>query len=361
MSVQLITALTPEAALPYPNPGADYIAEAVNSYVLWDVVKAQLIGHQPNPIIRVEDAVPIPGQLLLEAGPSTNPRAIPQNHRSYGPPILQLKVVSNGAILGHLYKAFVDSDTRTPPGEEGESAVKKKRSYNSSKRMKPDSDLQQSRAASRRKQLRCSLENVNEALTFPCPCTANCMMKVSQKDVLDERTFFYNEPFAKRVEYILSKFDHPGFSEGRMMFVSGQTVSKPAFWTIYGFVRQTFYNYESAYRMGQRVGFHGNNGTFKPKDTTLFAKAYLKTLFEQTAEPLPHIECKNDATDGITYRLPKAYSRDDVYNEIREKWLLLTCHRFRKLLLRTFGRRISLTMGSTTVVPLLNAHSASIS
>ncbi|KAL3699738.1 hypothetical protein R1sor_017760 [Riccia sorocarpa] len=113
------------------------------------------------------------------------------------------------------------------------------------------------------------------------------MMKVSQKDVLDERTFFYNEPFAKRVEYILSK--------------------------------QTFYNYESAYRMGQRVGFHGNNGTFKPKDTTLFAKASLKTFFEQTAEPLPHIECKNDETDGITYRLPKAYSRDDVYNKICEK------------------------------------------
>ncbi|KAL3676629.1 hypothetical protein R1sor_026577 [Riccia sorocarpa] len=417
MSVQLITALTPEAALPYPNSGADFIAEAVNSYVLWDVVKAQLIGHQPAPFVNLDDVgctveddvpIPIPGQILLEAGPSTNPRAIPQNHRSYGLadeyyfklrenwsnvemvllsiiegvpivegiifrpfakscidglevreqfagvlviaiiedcdpilvdrdfpnfytegprtmrwPILKLKVVSNGAILGHLYKAFVDSDTPTPPSEEAESAVKKKRSYNSIKRMKPDSDLQQSRAASRRKQLRCSLENVNDALTSRCPCTSDCMMKVSQKDVLDERTFFYNEPFAKRVEYILSKFDHPGFSDGRMMFVPGQTVCKPAFWTIYGFVRQTFYNYESAYRMGQRVGFHGNNGTFKPKDTTLFAKASLKTFFEQTAEPLPHIECKNDETYGITYRLPKAYSRDDVYNEIREKMVVV--------------------------------------
>ncbi|KAL3694844.1 hypothetical protein R1sor_008495 [Riccia sorocarpa] len=388
MSVQLISALTPEAALPYPNSGADYIAEAVNSYVLWDVVKAQLIGHQPDQFVTVEDVVPIPGQLLLEAGPSTNPRAIPQNHMSYGPtdeyyfklrenwsnvdvvllskiegvpiaegiifrpfakscidglevgeqfagvlvvaviedadpilidrdlpnfyaegprtmrwPILQLKVVSNGAILGHLYKAFVDSDTRTPPGEEAESAVKKKRSYNSSKRMKPDSDLQQSRAASRRKQLRCSLENVNEALTFPCPCTANCMMKVSQKDVLDERTFFYNEPFAKRVEYILSKFDHPEFSE-----------------------RQ-------------------NDVRFRADHTTLFAKASLKTFFEQTAEPLPHIECKNDATDGITYRLSKAYSRDDVYNKIREKMVAVNMSTISKAAFENIWKKDFLNYG----------------
>ncbi|KAL3681001.1 hypothetical protein R1sor_023957 [Riccia sorocarpa] len=222
-----------------------------------------------------EDAVPIRGQLLLEAGPSTTPRVIPQKPKAYGStneyyfkrrenwsnvevvllsliegvpiaegiifrpfakscidskevgeqfagvlvvaviedvdpvlidrglpnfytegprtmrwPILKLKVVSNGAILGHLYKAFVDPDTHTALSEEAESAGKKKRSYNSIKRMKPDSDLQQSRAAR----------------------------------------------------------------------------------------------------------------TFKPKDTTLFAKASLKAFFEQTAETLPHIECKNDESDGITYR-----------------------------------------------------------
>ncbi|KAL3698028.1 hypothetical protein R1sor_012104 [Riccia sorocarpa] len=172
MSVQLITALTPEAALPYPNSGADFIAEAVSSYVLWDVVKAQLIWHQPAPFVNlddvgctVEDAVPIPipDQLLLEAviedaDPILVDRDLP-NFYIEGPrtmrwPILKLKVVSNGAILGHLYKAFVASNTRTPPSEEAEFVVKKKRSYNSIKRMKPDSDLQQSRAASRKKQLR---------------------------------------------------------------------------------------------------------------------------------------------------------------------------------------------------------------
>ncbi|KAL3689376.1 hypothetical protein R1sor_015685 [Riccia sorocarpa] len=48
-------------------------------------------------------------------------------------------------------------------------------------------------------------------------------------------------------------------------------------------------------------------------------KACMKTFFQQTAEPLPHKESKNENTDGILYRLPKAYSRDDVYKEISRK------------------------------------------
>ncbi|KAL3700479.1 hypothetical protein R1sor_018501 [Riccia sorocarpa] len=77
------------------------------------------------------------------------------------------------------------------------------------------------------------------------------MRKVSKKDVCEEREFFYKEPYAKRIEYILTKFDHEGFAEGKMLFVHRQTICKPAFWTIYGFVKQTFYNYEGAYKMGE--------------------------------------------------------------------------------------------------------------
>ncbi|KAL3697906.1 hypothetical protein R1sor_011982 [Riccia sorocarpa] len=61
------------------------------------------------------------------------------------------------------------------------------------------------------------------------------------------------------------------------------------------------------------------HGTFKPKDTTIFARAYMKSFFQQTAEPLPHKESRNENTDGIIYRLPKALSRDDVYREILGK------------------------------------------
>ncbi|KAL3682990.1 hypothetical protein R1sor_001012 [Riccia sorocarpa] len=45
----------------------------------------------------------------------------------------------------------------------------------------------------------------------------------------------------------------------------------------------------------------------------------MKSFFQQTAEPLPHKESRNENTDGIIYRLPKAVSRDDVYREILGK------------------------------------------
>ncbi|KAL3699729.1 hypothetical protein R1sor_017751 [Riccia sorocarpa] len=165
------------------------------------------------------------------------------------------------------------------------------------------------------------------------------MQKVSKKDVCEEREFFYREPYAKRIEYILTKFDHDGFAEGKMLFVRGQTICKPAFWTIYGFVKQTFYNYEGAHKMGQRVGFHGNHGTLKPKDTTLFAKACMKTFFQQAAEPLPHKESRNPNTDGIVYRIPKIYTRDDVYEEIRSKMLAVNLARISKIAFNDIWRK----------------------
>ncbi|KAL3675266.1 hypothetical protein R1sor_025214 [Riccia sorocarpa] len=45
----------------------------------------------------------------------------------------------------------------------------------------------------------------------------------------------------------------------------------------------------------------------------------MKSFFQQTAEPLSHKENRNENTDRIIYRLPKALSRDDVYREILGK------------------------------------------
>ncbi|KAL3685594.1 hypothetical protein R1sor_003616 [Riccia sorocarpa] len=137
------------------------------------------------------------------------------------------------------------------------------------------------------------------------------MRKMDKKDVLDERIFFYNEPFSKRLECILTKFDHPGFEKAYILFKTLE-VCKSAFWTIYGFVRQTYYNYEGAYKLGQRIGFHGNH-------ELNYSASVLTHFGGKTAEPLPHKESKNENTDGIFYRLPKAYSRDDIYKEISRK------------------------------------------
>ncbi|KAL3675438.1 hypothetical protein R1sor_025386 [Riccia sorocarpa] len=233
-------------------------------------------------------------------------------------PILHLRIASNGAILGNLYKAFEDVGTRGAQTGDEDMPVKKKRAYNSAKRTKPNPEVLLQRRLNQKKMSMCTPDKISECLRFTCTCSRECMRKVDKEDIIDEQSFFYNEPYTRRVEYILSKFDHPGFEQGYMLFRTLE-VCKKTFYTLYGFVKQTFYNYKKAYTMGQRVGFHDNSGTFKPKDTTIFARACMKSFFQQTAEPLPHKESRNENTDGIIYRLPKALSRDDVYREILGK------------------------------------------
>ncbi|KAL3698128.1 hypothetical protein R1sor_012204 [Riccia sorocarpa] len=255
-------------------------------------------------------------------------------------PILRLKVVANGAILGHLYKAFLDSDLPQSQNDTSKNDdTRKKRSYNGLKRSKPDPLAAARKQENKRKEKRLTEKSINACLSYVCSCKNECMRKVSKKDVCEEREFFYKESYAKRIEYILTKFNHEGFAEGKMLFVHGQTICKPAFWTIYGFVKQTFYNYEGAYKMGQRVGFHGNHGTLKPEDTTLFAKACMKTFFQQAAEPLPHKESRNPNTDGIVYRIPKIYTRDDVYEEIRSKMLAVNLAPISKIAFNDIWRK----------------------
>ncbi|KAL3687056.1 hypothetical protein R1sor_013365 [Riccia sorocarpa] len=188
-------------------------------------------------------------------------------------PILHLRIVSNGAILGHLHKAFENTGTRGAQTGDEDMPVKKKRAYNSVKRTKPNLEVLLQRKLNQKKMSMCTPEKINECLRFTCTCTRECMRKVDKKDIIDERSFFYNKPYTRRVEYILSKFDHPSFEDD----------------------------------------------TFKPKDTTIFARACMKSFFQQTAEPLPHKESRNENTDGIIYRLPKALSRDDIYRKILGK------------------------------------------
>ncbi|KAL3680659.1 hypothetical protein R1sor_023615 [Riccia sorocarpa] len=333
ISVQLCSSLRPDFILPYPSPGANTVGEAVNSFAIWDISKVYPMRElpqsqyqappEPTPnastqvladehqstsrgrestvrpedqlffkvrknwanvevtLLSIVESLPIADGIIFlpfsnscvgqvrvgeqyarvlvstvqsEVDPTIFDKDLPNFHPddpiTVRWPILHLRIASNGAILGNLYKAFEDAGTRGAQTGDEDMPVKKKRAYNSAKRTKPT--------------------------------LRECMRKVDKKDIIEERSFFYNEPYTRRVEYILSKFDHPSFEEGYMLF-------------------RTF------------------GGTFKPKDTTIFARACMKSFFQQTAEPLPHKERRNENTDGIIYRLPKALSRDDVYRKILGK------------------------------------------
>ncbi|KAL3682732.1 hypothetical protein R1sor_000754 [Riccia sorocarpa] len=357
ISVQICSSLRPDFILPYPSPGANMVGEAVNSFAIWDISKVYPMPQlpqsryqeapEPTPSastqvpaderqsssrgresnVRPEDQLffkvrknwaNVEVTLLIhsEVDPTILDRDLPNFHPddpiTVRWPILHLKIASNGAILGHLYKAFEDAGSRGAQTDDEDMRVKKKRAYNNVKRTKPNPEVVLQKRLNQKKMAMCTPDKINECLRFTCTCSRECMRKVDKKDIIDERSFFYNEPYSRRVEYILSKFDHPGFEEGYMLFRTLE-VCKKTFYTLYGFVKQTFYNYEKAYTMGQRVGFHGNS------DTTIFARACMKSFFQQTAEPLPHKESRNENTDGIIYRLPKTLSRDDVYREILGK------------------------------------------
>ncbi|KAL3678527.1 hypothetical protein R1sor_021483 [Riccia sorocarpa] len=70
------------------------------------------------------------------------PKFIEDDPRMVRWPILRLRVISNGAILGKLYKAFVDSESSGRGSEPQEEGEKRKRPYNSVKRQKPDPTTQ---------------------------------------------------------------------------------------------------------------------------------------------------------------------------------------------------------------------------
>ncbi|KAL3685595.1 hypothetical protein R1sor_003617 [Riccia sorocarpa] len=70
------------------------------------------------------------------------PNFVPDDPITVRWPILHLRINSNGAILGHIYKAFEDADSRGEQVDEGDTSGKKKRAYNSVKRSKPNPEVQ---------------------------------------------------------------------------------------------------------------------------------------------------------------------------------------------------------------------------
>ncbi|KAL2643554.1 hypothetical protein R1flu_011141 [Riccia fluitans] len=57
-----------------------------------------------------------------------------------------------------------------------------------------------------------------------------------------------------------------------------------------------------------------------------------KNLIRKHAvEPLPHKESEKENSDGIIYRIAKAYTRNDVYEEIYNKMTVVNLHPFPKI------------------------------
>ncbi|KAL3676378.1 hypothetical protein R1sor_026326 [Riccia sorocarpa] len=201
ISVQIQSSLLPDYMLPYRSMGANTVGEAVNSFVLWDIASVHHIPQKPLSRHQ-EQSVPIPrdSPLTDTEFPSTIPSPAEEGEASsrerqknvraedqlyfkvrknwsnvevtllsmlesvpiadgiiflpfssscvdgdevgeHEMLILHLRINSNGAILGHLYKAFEDADSRGEQVDEGDTSGKKKRAYHSVKRSKPNPEV----------------------------------------------------------------------------------------------------------------------------------------------------------------------------------------------------------------------------
>ncbi|KAL3682774.1 hypothetical protein R1sor_000796 [Riccia sorocarpa] len=112
-------------------------------------------------------------------------------------PILHLRIASNGAILGNLYKVFEDAGTRGAQTGDEDMPIKKKRAYNSAKHTKPNPEVLLQRRLNQKKMAMCTPDKISECLKFTCTCSRECMRKVDKKDIIEERSFFYNEPYTR--------------------------------------------------------------------------------------------------------------------------------------------------------------------
>ncbi|KAL3697727.1 hypothetical protein R1sor_011803 [Riccia sorocarpa] len=231
ISVKICSSLWPDFILPYPSLGANTVGEAVNSLAIWDISKVYPMPEKnwanvEVTLLSIVEALPIADGIIFlpfstscvrevrvgeqyagvvvstvhsEVDPTILDRDLPNFHPD-DPitgrwPILHLRIASNGAILGNLYKAFKDAGTRGAQTRDEDMPVKKKRAYNSAKRTKPNPEVLLQGRLNQKKMAMCTPDKISECLKFTCTCSRECMRKVDKKDIIEERSFFYNEPY----------------------------------------------------------------------------------------------------------------------------------------------------------------------
>ncbi|KAL3694261.1 hypothetical protein R1sor_007912 [Riccia sorocarpa] len=97
-------------------------------------------------------------------------------------------------------------------------------------------------------------------------------------------------------------------------------ICKMAFWTIYGFSKSKYYAMMAKAPLGIVRGYHGNNGTLKPRGSTVQAHAVLGQLLTELVEPMPHMQkTLEDDSSVIVYMLPSCYTKKSIMEEVNCK------------------------------------------
>ncbi|KAL3675766.1 hypothetical protein R1sor_025714 [Riccia sorocarpa] len=240
-------------------------------------------------------------------------------------PICSLRVEENGKILGDLYSAYADADF-------ARDAVprRRKRAYFSTKR-----------------KLRTEEEK--------------CCQTWRLEEVKELRREIYGVKFDKKLDLIYQKINaSQGRQDGMVLCYNGRFVCPKAFWQFHGISKSSYYKYKEESNKGAKQGYHGNTGTFKPRESTIQAEAILKKMLLEMSEPMPHLNFDNSngqGTDSFYHRLLLAMINKTSTSSIALGWKMSELRSCQGANTTTCGPKNLQTLTSTRRVLLHDAHS----
>ncbi|KAL3677141.1 hypothetical protein R1sor_027089 [Riccia sorocarpa] len=259
------------------------------------------------------------GIIVLEVCDSVDPLVLQQelpNFTSGQPhlcrwPICSLRIEENGEILGDLYSAYEDADfvrkTQHPQ------AGPRKRPYFSTKRKLKIEEEKLSDRLKRKAEKKLLDADITKDMIKGCSCQQRCCQSWTVEEVKEVRKEIYGVKFEKKLDLIYQKINaSQGREDGLLLCYNGHFVCPSAFWQFHGVSRSSYYEYKNDSKKGAKQGYHGNTGTYKPRESTIHAEAVLKKILSEMSEPMPHLNfdnSNNNGTDSLYHRLPACYDK----------------------------------------------------
>ncbi|KAL3675393.1 hypothetical protein R1sor_025341 [Riccia sorocarpa] len=229
-------------------------------------------------------------------------------------PICSLRVEENGKILGDLYSAYADADF-------ARDAVprRRKRAYFSTKRKLRTEEEKVTIRLKKKAEKKLLDANIKEDMLEGCDCTQQCCQTWRLEEIKELRREIYGVKFDKKLDLIYQKINtSQGREDGMVLCYNGRFVCPKAFWHFHGISNSSYYKYKEESNKGAKQGYHGNTGTFKPRESTIQAEAILKKMLLEMSEPMPHLNFDNSNGQGtysFYHRLPSCYDKQDIYVE----------------------------------------------
>ncbi|KAL3683359.1 hypothetical protein R1sor_001381 [Riccia sorocarpa] len=183
-------------------------------------------------------------------------------------------------VLGDLYSAYEDADFAHHT-QHSQAGVRK-RAYFSTKRKLKTEEEKLSARLKRRADKKLLDANILNDMMKGCSCDERCCQSWSVEEVKEVRKEIYGVKFEKKLDLIYQKINaSQARTDGLVLCYNGRYVCPKAFWQFHGVCKSSYYMYRGDSKKGAKQGYHGNTGTYKPRESTIHAEAILKKILSE--------------------------------------------------------------------------------